>query len=246
MLKQPLLQRKLSICLQTDNGDIFKDISQQVSLGESMTISNQHCEGQLTIRIKGFSSDPHSLDYFNGRQRLYSIQWNGRLLTELSGDQLVLAADFTQPPRLPPGFRLIEQFTKLIDPGLDLSNLNNSLKPAVCSPLLCAANWMNIQALINNASSLPSVDNMDDCDEKQQRKRRTLFTSRAEREQFRYKTGAVYAFDWFSPYVDWMTFDLHMGLRINTLRLLRNQPVQLSLRSRDSSIKLFSIKLEIS
>ena len=77
--------------------------------------------------------------------------------------------------------------------------------------------------------------------------RRKHFLNEANRRAFTFEPySVVYGFDWFSPYVDWNTFELAMGLRINARRYLNGQPVRFRLRSRsEPTLVYFVIELSL-
>jgi hypothetical protein len=72
--------------------------------------------------------------------------------------------------------------------------------------------------------------------------RRKYFLDAGRRKNFLFNTDTVYGFDWFSPFIDWNRFEIHMGLHLDASKYLNGQPVRFFARTRDSSRIFFCVE----
>ncbi|KAF9115275.1 hypothetical protein BGX27_008397 [Mortierella sp. AM989] len=106
-------------------------------------------KGRAVVRIKDFvgitndDSEPiHNSDYFNGRNRRFSLQVEGRFKREWNGQQVYFGTDFDRPVELPDGFEMMLRVARYIDPVVQASFPKEG-KPWVLSPLVSSINTMS-------------------------------------------------------------------------------------------------------
>ncbi|KAF9181923.1 hypothetical protein BGZ51_003037 [Haplosporangium sp. Z 767] len=105
-------------------------------------------KGRAVVRIKDFvgitndASEPIlNSDYFNGRNRRFSLQVEGRFKREWDGQQVYFGTDFDRSVELPDGFELMLRVARYIDPVVKTS-LTKDGKPWILSPLVSSINTM--------------------------------------------------------------------------------------------------------
>ncbi|KAF9172823.1 hypothetical protein BGX21_006150 [Mortierella sp. AD011] len=103
-------------------------------------------KGRAVVRIKDFvgitndGSEPiHNSEYFDGRNRRFSLQVEGRFKREWDGQQVYFGTDFDGPVELPDGFEMMLKVARYIDPVVRTS-LDG--KPWILSPLVSSINTM--------------------------------------------------------------------------------------------------------
>ncbi|KAF9397454.1 hypothetical protein BGZ94_006290, partial [Podila epigama] len=75
--------------------------------------------------------------------------------------------------------------------------------------------------------------------------RRKYFQSEENRKAFQYKTDLVYGYEFFSPHMDFNTFDIRMGLSMNVRKYLAGQPVRYVCRTLDGETIFWAIQFEL-
>ncbi|KAF9168802.1 hypothetical protein DFQ26_000069 [Actinomortierella ambigua] len=87
--------------------------------------------------------------------------------------------------------------------------------------------------LANNSKSLTTTQ------------RRKYFQSEANRDAFVFKPENVHAFEFFSPHMDFNTFDIRLGLSMNIRKYLNDQPVRYTCRTLDGSTVFWAVQFEL-
>ncbi|KAG0218898.1 hypothetical protein BGX33_005639 [Mortierella sp. NVP41] len=75
--------------------------------------------------------------------------------------------------------------------------------------------------------------------------RRKYFQSEEARKQFVFKTDLVHGFEFFSPHMDFNTFDIHMGLSMNIRKYLTGQPVRYTCRTLAGDVVFWAVQFEL-
>jgi len=75
--------------------------------------------------------------------------------------------------------------------------------------------------------------------------RRKYFQSEEARRQFVFRTDLVHGFEFFSPHMDFNTFDIHMGLSMNILKFLKGQPVRYTCRTLAGDVVFWAVQFEL-
>ncbi|KAG0215332.1 hypothetical protein BGX28_000072 [Mortierella sp. GBA30] len=75
--------------------------------------------------------------------------------------------------------------------------------------------------------------------------RRKYFQNEQNRKDFVYKTDLVHGFDFFSPHMDFNTFDIRMGLSMNIRKYLAGQPVRYICRTLDGETVFWAVQFEL-
>ncbi|KAF9585321.1 hypothetical protein BGW38_002906 [Lunasporangiospora selenospora] len=75
--------------------------------------------------------------------------------------------------------------------------------------------------------------------------RRKHFQSEQNRKDFVYRTDMVHGFEFFSPHMDFNTYDIRMGLSMNIRRFLAGQPVRYSCRTLDGETVFWAVAFEL-
>ncbi|KAF8981422.1 hypothetical protein BGZ46_002849 [Entomortierella lignicola] len=117
-------------------------------------------KGRAVVRIKDFvgitndGSEPiYNSEYFNGRNRRFSFQIEGRFKREWDGQQVYFGTDFDRPVELPDGFDMMFKVARYIDPVVR-THIPKDGKPWILSPLVSSINTMS--AWHPNDVKLPS------------------------------------------------------------------------------------------
>jgi hypothetical protein len=238
------------------------DITDFVNTEKGFHVENDHFKGSILVRVKNFHKEHDvtllhlSDDYFGTKKRLFSIQIEGMFKSEVNGDDLMLGAEFRRPITTPPFTSLLVEFAKFIDPGLHVENLNaknadvsNGRYPMIYSPILCAINVMRIESsnsvLMSHKNVITEDTSMQTNNLTSESKRRSHFLQKPNRKAFTFKPNLIYKFDWFSPYVNWNTFELSMGLKVKVEKYLNGQGVTFVGRTRDHSRVFFVIEFRL-
>ncbi|KAJ3027833.1 UNVERIFIED_CONTAM: hypothetical protein HDU68_003034 [Siphonaria sp. JEL0065] len=113
-------------------------------------IKNEHFEGDVLVRVKNFSGivpeDARRIptcDYFDGRKRLMSFQFQGRFSKEWSADDLVWSQDWDQPLSAPKMIGLFTKFYSMTDPGSfsDISNTTPYMRSYLVTAMCTISSW---------------------------------------------------------------------------------------------------------
>ncbi|GJJ68743.1 hypothetical protein EMPS_01089 [Entomortierella parvispora] len=75
--------------------------------------------------------------------------------------------------------------------------------------------------------------------------RRKHFQTEEARKQFVFKTDLVHGFEFFSPHMDFNTFDIRMGLSMNIRKYLRGQPVRYTCRTLNGDTVFWAVQFEL-
>ncbi|KAF9924168.1 hypothetical protein FBU30_005810 [Linnemannia zychae] len=75
--------------------------------------------------------------------------------------------------------------------------------------------------------------------------RRKHFQSEQNRKDFKFKTDIVHAFEFFSPHMDFNTFDIRLGLSMNVRKYLCDQPVRYICRTLDGETVFWAVQFEL-
>ncbi|KAG0283107.1 hypothetical protein BGZ96_012528 [Linnemannia gamsii] len=75
--------------------------------------------------------------------------------------------------------------------------------------------------------------------------RRKHFQTEEARKQFVFKTDLVHGFEFFSPHMDFNTFDIHMGLSMNIRKYLADQPVRYTCRTLAGDVVFWAVQFEL-
>ncbi|KAG0367351.1 hypothetical protein BGX24_003270 [Mortierella sp. AD032] len=75
--------------------------------------------------------------------------------------------------------------------------------------------------------------------------RRKHFQTEEARKQFVFKTDLVHGFEFFSPHMDFNTFDIHMGLSMNIRKYLAGQPVRYTCRNLAGDVVFWAVQFEL-
>ena len=75
--------------------------------------------------------------------------------------------------------------------------------------------------------------------------RRKHFQSEQKRKDFKFKTDLVHGFEFFSPHMDFNTFDIRLGLSLNVKKFLGGQPVRYICRTLDGETVFWAVQFEL-
>lgn len=75
--------------------------------------------------------------------------------------------------------------------------------------------------------------------------RRKHFQSVEARKQFLFRTDLVHGFEFFSPHMDFNTFDIRMGLSMNIRKYLAGQPVRYVCRTLNGDTVFWAVQFEL-
>ncbi|KAF9118597.1 hypothetical protein BGW39_001018 [Mortierella sp. 14UC] len=75
--------------------------------------------------------------------------------------------------------------------------------------------------------------------------RRKHFQTEVARKQFVFKTDLVHGFEFYSPHMDFNTFDIHMGLSMNIRKYLSGQPVRYTCRTLAGDVVFWAVQFEL-
>ncbi|KAG0002641.1 hypothetical protein BGZ80_002730 [Entomortierella chlamydospora] len=75
--------------------------------------------------------------------------------------------------------------------------------------------------------------------------RRKYFQTEQARREFVFKPYLVYGFEFFSPHIDFNTFDIHLGLSMNIRKYLRGQPVRYTCRTLSGDKVFWAVQFEL-
>ncbi|KAI9207468.1 uncharacterized protein BJ171DRAFT_492820 [Polychytrium aggregatum] len=76
--------------------------------------------------------------------------------------------------------------------------------------------------------------------------RRAYFRDQQTRQDTIFKPSQVYHCEIFAPFIDLNTFDLSLGININLLRYLNDQPIRLMAKSQKDNTPFFVIEFDLS
>lgn len=217
-------------------------------------IDNDFFKGDVVVRVKDFKGltpdkEPaKELDtaYFGSSSDTSSVQFNGVIKADVSGDELLFGNDFDEPIKdsLPPGTSLGLKALKWIDPALETDLYSD--KPWAFSPLLATLN------LINTTGTTQGLDRIDEdtsnlVKEKiSTKQRRTYFADKAHREKFQLKDTHI-AGDFSNPFIDFNTLSIalpYVNLHISILQYWKGQPFRYTCKTKSGNV-LFCVVFEL-
>ncbi|KAJ3247491.1 hypothetical protein HDU78_004196 [Chytriomyces hyalinus] len=75
--------------------------------------------------------------------------------------------------------------------------------------------------------------------------RRKYYGHKRNREQSIFSPDYVYNMEIFAPFIDLNTFDLNLGINVNLVRYLNNQPIRLVCKSLSKNIPFFIVEFDL-
>ncbi|KAG0335956.1 hypothetical protein BG000_007073 [Podila horticola] len=75
--------------------------------------------------------------------------------------------------------------------------------------------------------------------------RRKYFQSEQHRKEFVFRSDLVHGFEFFSPHMDFNTFDIRMGLSMNIRKYLAGQPVRYTCRTLGGETVFWAVQFEL-
>ncbi|KAF9933966.1 hypothetical protein FBU30_003910 [Linnemannia zychae] len=75
--------------------------------------------------------------------------------------------------------------------------------------------------------------------------RRKHFLTEEARQKFIFRTDLVYGFEFFSPHMDFNTFDIRIGLSMNIVKYLCGQPVRYTCRTLSGDVVFWAVQFEL-
>ncbi|KAI9339682.1 hypothetical protein BDR26DRAFT_820846 [Obelidium mucronatum] len=75
--------------------------------------------------------------------------------------------------------------------------------------------------------------------------RRKYFGVKSHREDATFSPDYVYNLEIFAPFIDLNTFDLNLGINVNLIRYLNNQPIRLVCKSLSKNIPFFIVEFDL-
>ncbi|KAI9592412.1 hypothetical protein BDF19DRAFT_388386 [Syncephalis fuscata] len=224
--------------------------------------------GRVVVRIKDFTGITPSgetritnTNYFKGRRRKFSIQVEGRFKKAVSADDVYYGVDFDDIPAIPKIFDIGMAAARLIDPAVYYNAQTE--KPYIMSPLLCGINAFNIRDAPELFDCLPLAEyqlggeraleedtriQLPSADPKASmpyKKRRKYFLNQANRQSFMFMPDKQYGFDFYSPHMDFNTFQLKLGVSVKVDKYLGGRPIRYVCRSLDGKITYFVITFNL-
>ena len=75
--------------------------------------------------------------------------------------------------------------------------------------------------------------------------RRKHFQTEEARKRFVFRNDLVHGFEFFSPHMDFNTFDIRMGLSMNIRKYLAGQPVRYTCRTLNGDTVFWAVQFEL-
>ncbi|KAJ3065955.1 hypothetical protein HDU98_010697 [Podochytrium sp. JEL0797] len=75
--------------------------------------------------------------------------------------------------------------------------------------------------------------------------RRKYFGKKEHREDSTFSPDYVYNLEIFAPFIDFNTFDLNLGINVNLIRYLNNQPIRLVCKSLSKNVPFFIVEFDL-
>ncbi|KAJ3232517.1 hypothetical protein HDU81_002887 [Chytriomyces hyalinus] len=213
-------------------------------------------------------------EYFSGeRKRLFSLQLQGRFKEDMNGDDFVQGTIWHRPVKVPFGSSVVLKIATMVDSTF--SHDLYAQRPWTYSTALSSQNLFRVdpapgplpQGPITKAQSEAVVGKWtwggrnelkedssllqtsapkglpfakDACEP-----RRKHFQKKANREAVTLTTDKVYSFEVYSPFVDFNTFDLMMGMTFNMLKYTHNQPHTIIFKSGSKDVPLAIVEFRL-
>ncbi|KAF2747454.1 DUF1769-domain-containing protein [Sporormia fimetaria CBS 119925] len=228
--------------------DTTKHQEVPVNTEKPITISSEHLDASLTVRVKDYrglpTGSPSASPYFSTPQHpydRYSISFSFTPKNSISGQDLVFGNDFAHPirDRLPPLFDKAFSLVKYwIDPGLDGDVLCD--EPYLYGPLLSSINILRIgsksQQTLENKVEEKGEDEVvvyqegaegDGVAVREEKgipsvaaQRQKFFLQEAKRREFVFEEGREFKCDFFNPYLDFNEFALKLGYGLPAISIV--------------------------
>ncbi|KAI8802618.1 hypothetical protein BJ742DRAFT_533305 [Cladochytrium replicatum] len=204
---------------------------------DGVSLRSELCEARLFVRLKNFpdTNDEPNSSYFDQRRSAeYSIQIEITFFEDYNGDEVLFGNDFDRKLRLPPGASIglsIVQY--MIDPTLE-ADISSS-QPWAYSPALTTMNVVKVSSPSQPhtpGSFIPRDDiPADDLPVSQTRGR--YYATRQKREEYKFKKGVRYCFDFFNGYLSFKDFAILLpGFRVQVLGYWDGDPLRYILKAR--------------
>lgn len=242
--------------------------------GAPLVVDSPHFTGRISIRILGFDgltpngeAPINNSAYFNGTQRLFSVQIQGRFKQPTTADDLMWGIDFDHKLNIP---RLADVALKFvqhtIDPSLECDL--HADKPWSRSPLIATMNTVSIMNLSGNTAVRPDAPaplppwpspNGEHVEENtaagipQNRhmetgERRKHLKDAANRKAVQVLPSQVYDFDFFNPFLDFENFQIKfpaVHFSMNIMKYYNGEPLRYACKSRDHKTTYFVTQFEL-
>jgi len=242
--------------------------------GAPLTIDSPYFTGRICIRILGFDGVTPANEapisnsaYFNGTQRLFSIQIQGRFKNPTTADDLMWGIDFDQKLSVPRMADIALKFVQhTIDPSLECDL--HAEKPWSRSPLIATMNTVSIMKLSGNtavkaespaplppwpspngehveentAAGIPQNHHMETGE------RRKFLKDAAHRQSVAVTPDQVYDFDFFNPFLDFENFQIKfpaVHFSMNIMKYYNGEPLRYACKSRDHKTTFFVTQFEL-
>ncbi|KAI8611100.1 hypothetical protein BC830DRAFT_1069133 [Chytriomyces sp. MP71] len=75
--------------------------------------------------------------------------------------------------------------------------------------------------------------------------RRKYYGHKHHREEAKFSPNYIYNLEIFAPFIDLNTFDLNLGINVNLVRYLNNQPIRLVCKSLSKNIPFFIVEFDL-
>ncbi|PVH96628.1 DUF1769-domain-containing protein, partial [Periconia macrospinosa] len=215
--------------------DTSTHTSVPVNTEKPISISSEHLDAKVTVRIKDYrglpKDSPSTSPYFSHPSHpydRYSISFSFTPKSPISGADLVFGNDFDHPirDRLPPLFDKAFGIVKWwIDPGLEGDVYGD--EPYLYGALLSSINVLNISASGEDKKDEEESEIFaEDTSALEQNlpatsaARQKHFLTPANRTAFEFTPGHTYNCDFFNPYLDFNEFALKLGYGLPPISIL--------------------------
>ncbi|KAJ5514593.1 hypothetical protein N7463_004145 [Penicillium fimorum] len=226
--------------------------------GETIRIENEHAIVSLCVRIKDYTgypeSSPSTSPYFDHplhKKDLYSICFSIIFKEPVNGNNLFFGNDFDHPIRdiLPPGFNAALRIVKwTLDPGLDGDVYAD--EPYLYSPALASWDQFRIGDKMRKTDDVPMLHDeiieegsySDDAASVRRQLnipdtvegRRKHFQDEANRKEFTFEPGRMYAVDFGNPYLAFDDFSVRLpGFTLPIMKYVNEKNHQLRYTLKD-------------
>jgi len=215
-------------------------------------VKTEYFEGRFAIHIKGFvdedgvESDSPYFSCEDAKKVTWCIQVQGRMLRQISADDLTLGILFDEPLHIPPGGNPLLAFLKMLNPGF-VDGLSDP-QPWATAPIFSTATHLahtkhpeseplppappraepiseGLQSLVEPYLSDPTPDDLaqfDNC-----RARRKWFAHPENRPAVQLTPSDVFSGEICYGRISFpeVSFKLPLGISVNLIRFVGNQPI---------------------
>ncbi len=204
---------QIYVRVKTGN-DYNADKEVLVNKDEPTSITSEEIDALVRVNLQNYRGPKDSTStspYFNAdghSSDLFSIGVLVKFKQDIKGDALLWGNDFDEPIKdhLPYGFSVAYRIMKtVIDPGIDGDVYAD--KPYLFGPLLSSMTTIRKENELSWAHDPISEDLLPDTTGALRQKH---FLDQKQRECFVFKKDEVYAFDFFSGYLDFNSFRLQL------------------------------------